>query len=97
MNLLVDKTELTDIDKIKEILVDSGYYDLYIWSDSPGTFYSWHTHPDDEIRWVISGSIVIGYEKGEVELTPGDRIDVKAGTKHWAESDMGVSYICASI
>jgi len=96
MSVKVVKTGLTDINQIKEILEKEGYVDIHTWCDSPGTFYNWHTHSYNEVRWVYEGSIVIGYEDGEIELKPGDRMEIVAGTKHWAKTDEGVCYICAS-
>jgi len=74
-------------------------FNFYRWSDNPGVTYPWHTHPDPEVRWVISGSIKMGLrDDKEVVLNPGDRLDLPANTEHWAVvvSRVPVVYLCAS-
>nr|WP_148209109.1 cupin domain-containing protein [Thermocrinis albus] len=85
-----------DPEKIIKQLREEGYENLYTWCDPPGTFYSWHTHPDDEVRVVYRGSMVIGTEEGEFLLKEGDRLEVKAGTRHWAKTEEGVCYVCGT-
>jgi len=51
---------MLDPKAIMEELRKEGYKNLYTWCDPPGTLYDWHTHPEDEIRVVYKGSIVIG-------------------------------------
>jgi quercetin dioxygenase-like cupin family protein len=45
---------------------------------------------------VYKGSIVIGTEEGTFELKEGDRLEIKAGTRHWARTQEGVCYVCGS-
>lgn len=87
---------MTDIEKAKEKLKSLGYKDIYLWQDPPGTFYDWHTHSEDEIRYIIEGEITIGTEEGIYHLKAGDFLEVKAGTKHWAKTEIGVKYLCGS-
>jgi len=87
---------MLDPKAIMEELRKEGYKNLYTWCDPPGAFYDWHTHPEDEIRVVYKGSIVIGTEEGTFELKEGDRLEVKAGTRHWARTQEGVCYVCGS-
>jgi quercetin dioxygenase-like cupin family protein len=96
MKVKVVSTGITDVNIIKEKLTEEGYSNIFSWSDSPNTFYDWHTHSYREVRWVYKGSITIGYESGEVKLKPGDRMDIEPNTKHWAKTEEGVSYICGS-
>jgi quercetin dioxygenase-like cupin family protein len=96
MEVNISKTGIKNIAKIKEILQREGYSDIYTWSDSPGTYYDWHKHNFDEVRWVYKGSVKIGYDDTVVELQPGDKMEIPAGTEHWAETNEGVSYICGS-
>ena len=73
--------------------------DFYRWSDNPGVTYPWHTHPDLEVRWIISGSIKMGLRNDkEVILNPGDRLDLPANKEHCAKvvSRVPVVYLCAS-
>ncbi len=89
------KTGITDINKIREILEGEGF-STYIWSDPPGTYYSTHTHPDREVRWVTRGRITIGVEGEEIILEPGDRLDLEPGIPHWAKTEEGVEYVAGS-
>ncbi|MCS7205497.1 MAG: cupin domain-containing protein [Leptospiraceae bacterium] len=73
-----------------------GYGDFYVWEDSPGTYYDWHTHPFDELRVVLKGSILIGTEEGQVLLKQGDYLEVPSNTRHWARTETGVSYLCGT-
>jgi len=94
--VIVRKTGITNVKEIKKILKIEGYSSIYSWTDYPGTKYDWHAHSYREVRWVYKGKVIIGYEGGEVILEPGDMLEIEAGTKHWAKTDEGVSYICGS-
>ncbi|NPA52934.1 MAG: cupin domain-containing protein [Aquificae bacterium] len=96
MSVSVKRTNIIDKEKIKKLLQKEGYTNIYIWCDDKDTFYDWHTHQYNEVRWVYDGSIIIGHKEGEIKLEPGDRLEIKAGTKHWAKTDTGVCYVCAS-
>jgi len=78
--------------KLKEL----GYSNMYLWEDPPGTYYGWHTHQEDEARFILEGSITIGTEEGVYHLKAGDILEVPAGTRHWAKTEEGVKYLCAS-
>jgi len=94
---VVERTGITEKERIFEELQKEGYTNLYVWSDFPGTFYDWHTHPFDEVRWVIEGEITIGTEGETFHLKPGDKLRVPAGTRHWAKvGKEGVSYVCGT-
>lgn len=95
-DIIIENTEIKEAEKIKSILIEKGYENIFAWTDPPHANYSSHIHNDDEMRWVYHGSIIIGHKDGEVELFPGDKISITAGVKHWAKSDKGVSYICGS-
>lgn len=96
MNIEVTRGNEENYSEIVKILTGEGLFNIFKWSDPPGSRYPWHTHPHDEVRWVLEGSILIGIQNGEVILRAGDRLDVKANTKHWAKTDEGVSYVCGS-
>jgi quercetin dioxygenase-like cupin family protein len=87
---------MIDINEAKKKLIDLGYSDLYVWQDSPGTYYDWHTHSEDEVRYILEGSIVIGTKDKVYYLKAGDILEVPAGTKHWAKTEEGVKYLCGS-
>lgn len=71
-------------------------FQVYAWADPPGAYYPEHIHPGPEVRVVLEGSITIGFASGtSVTLGPGDRLDVPAGTVHWARvGPEGVRYLC---
>jgi quercetin dioxygenase-like cupin family protein len=54
------------------------------WSNGPGDRYAAHDHEYDKVLVVASGSITFGLpDRGErVDLEPGDRLDLPAGTTH---------------
>lgn len=54
------------------------------WSNGPGDRYSAHAHRYDKVLVCVRGSIRFGLpsESEAVELRPGDRLDLPAGTVH---------------
>lgn len=56
------------------------------WSNEPGDRYAEHRHGYDKVLVVTAGSIVFTLPErtGSVELGPGDRLDLPAGTLHGA-------------
>jgi quercetin dioxygenase-like cupin family protein len=60
--------------------------DCYSWSNGPGDRYAAHTHPYEKVLYCVSGSItfVLEDEGRRLELTPGDRMVLPAGTRHSA-------------
>ena len=45
--------------------------------------FGWHHHPDsDETFLVLDGELVIGFEDGEVTLSPGQMLRVPRGRVH---------------
>ncbi len=89
-------TGKTSIEEIVKQLESEGYSNIFTWCDEAGSFYDWHTHPYQEVRWVYKGEILMGTEEGEVILRAGDRLDLPAGTRHWARTETGVCYVCGS-
>jgi quercetin dioxygenase-like cupin family protein len=67
-------------------------------TDAAGAFYPEHTHPHDEIRWMVRGRLRLGVGEEVTELGPGDRLELPAHTPHWAEvvGGEGALYVCAS-
>ena len=64
------------------------------WWNGPGDRYGAHDHTYDKTLVCVSGSIVFGLvdEGPQVELLPGDRLDLPAGTQHDAlVADEGVT------
>lgn len=54
------------------------------WSNAPESRYDWHAHGYDKVLVCQSGSITFHTDDGDVELLPGDRLDLDAGTRHAA-------------
>jgi mannose-6-phosphate isomerase-like protein (cupin superfamily) len=54
------------------------------WSNGPGDRFDWHDHPFHKVLFCAEGSIVFHLREGDVELSPGDRLDIEPGTEHAA-------------
>ncbi|HEV8681888.1 MAG TPA: cupin domain-containing protein [Actinomycetota bacterium] len=54
------------------------------WSNAPGDTYGWHEHRYHKVLFCSQGSIVFHTREGDVELHPGDRLDIEPGTEHAA-------------
>jgi quercetin dioxygenase-like cupin family protein len=54
------------------------------WSNSPGDRYGRHDHPYHKVLYCAEGSIVFHLRDRDVELRPGDRLDIEPGTEHAA-------------
>lgn len=92
----VVETGITDERRIVSILEEEGYFNIFRWSDAASTSYPEHTHPHDEVRWVVSGVLEIREGKRRLRLNPGDRLESSANTPHSAYVLEDVVYICAS-
>jgi quercetin dioxygenase-like cupin family protein len=58
--------------------------DAGVWGNGPGDRYAPHEHGFDKVLVCVEGSIRFGLPaKGAVvDLAPGDRLDLPAGTRH---------------
>ena len=57
----------------------------YQWSNGPGAQYAVHSHPYRKVLYVERGSITFTpVGRPQVELKPGDRLDLPAGLPHGA-------------
>lgn len=54
------------------------------WGNAPGDTYPWHSHGYHKVLYCAQGSITFHTRAGDVELGPGDRLDVPPGTEHAA-------------
>lgn len=54
------------------------------WSNGPGHRYGRHRHSYRKVLVCTAGSITFHTDAGDVELLPGDRLDLPAGTAHAA-------------
>ena len=77
-------------------LKQKGFRDIFIWSDSKGTYYDWHKHPYDEIRVMLKGEMIINTKNKKHHLKAGDILNVPAGEIHEAYVLEDCEYICGS-
>ena len=54
------------------------------WGNGPGDTYGRHAHGYRKVLFCLSGSIAFHTDDGDVELGPGDRLDLEPGTEHAA-------------
>jgi mannose-6-phosphate isomerase-like protein (cupin superfamily) len=54
------------------------------WGNGPGDAYGWHAHDYHKVLFCLSGAITFHTREGDVELGPGDRLDLEPGTEHAA-------------
>ena len=59
-------------------------YEVFEWSDRPGTTYAPHSHGEDQSHWVLSGALTLVVDGEEYTLSAGDRDYLPAGTVHSA-------------
>ena len=58
--------------------------DAHTWSNQPDYVYGEHEHSYHKVLFCIEGSIVFHTSDGDVELEPGDRLELPPGTPHSA-------------
>jgi quercetin dioxygenase-like cupin family protein len=75
-------------DELDQLLRDDGLTPRW-WSNEPGDRYGWHAHHYRKVLYCAEGSIVFHLRDGDVELGPGDRLDVDPGTEHAATVGSG--------
>jgi quercetin dioxygenase-like cupin family protein len=67
------------------------------WGNAPGDTYDWHSHPYHKVLFCQQGSITFHTRDGDVELHPGDRVDIEPETEHAATvGPRGVSCVEAA-
>ena len=92
----VRSTGITDEAQIRRILREEGYFNLFRWCDDAGSRYGVHTHPHREVRWILSGRLMIREGDEWLSLGPGDRMESEAEVPHEAFAPEDVCYLCAS-
>lgn len=55
-----------------------------VWGNPPGDTYTAHSHSYHKVLYCVRGSIVFHVDGEDLELHPGDRLDVEPGTEHAA-------------
>jgi quercetin dioxygenase-like cupin family protein len=85
------------INKIRARLEQEGLRP-YRFDMIPGDCYGDHSHPEAEIRWVVSGRMRVLMDHEELILEPGDRLDLVANVVHSADvfGEEVVVTLCAS-
>lgn len=56
----------------------------HTWSNEPGYVYGEHEHDYHKVLFCIEGSITFHTTNGDIELGPGDRLDLPPRTQHSA-------------
>lgn len=54
------------------------------WGNAAGDVYGSHAHEHAKVLYCLEGSITFHTDEGDVDLRPGDRLDLDAGTSHAA-------------
>lgn len=55
------------------------------WGNAPGDTYGWHSHGYRKVVVCLRGAITFHTrDSGDLELGPGDRLEIDAGTEHSA-------------
>ena len=72
-----------DREAIKSRFRDEGL-SPHVWGNAPGDRYGSHSHGYHKVLYCVSGDIVFHTADGDLELKPGDRLDVEPGTEHGA-------------
>jgi quercetin dioxygenase-like cupin family protein len=90
-----DRTEFSIDRAILDLLPAQGSVELQ--RDAAGKVHHYHTHPVDEILFIISGRLVFKWEDGERICGAGDTILLPAGTLHQSEAlEGGAIYAIAT-
>ncbi len=89
-------TEITEEAVIVRRLKEEGFFNIFTWYDRAGTRYGVHTHPHHEVRWILTGRLVIEEAGRSIELGPGDRMESEPETPHSAYAPEDVRYVCGS-
>ncbi len=86
------------LDDIRAVLAADGYQAVK-WASEPNQAYLAHAHIYTEVLWLIEGELTVGLpaEGRLLQLSPGDRIVIPAGTLHASEAGPeGALYLVAT-
>lgn len=85
----VDKEKYSGCNSRDEVrrLLESEGYSVFAWQDTPGSFYTPHSHPHTEYIVVYSGCITFTIDKEDYKLEAGDALVLPANTIHAAVND----------
>lgn len=54
------------------------------WGNGPDFRYEWHSHAYLKVLYCVTGGIVFHTHERDIELAPGDRMEIDPGTEHAA-------------
>ena len=55
------------------------------WQNGAGDRYGWHRHPYEKVLYCAAASIALRTREADMELLPGDRVEIDVGTEHAAD------------
>ncbi len=67
-----------------EALLREEGYQVFRWTDVPGSKYPKHQHAMEECIWILSGKIVFNIDGTDYSMEPGDRLYLPAKMPHTA-------------
>ena len=70
--------------ELKAVLRREGLHG-HCWTNAPGERYRAHVHDYTKVLYCLAGDIVFHVAGTSVPLTPGDRLEIQAGTVHAAD------------
>ncbi len=70
-------------------------YNVFEWTDSPGTVYGPHSHAEDQSHWIISGALelTVGHENYTLQSGDGDFLPAKTTHSAFVLGDEPVRYL----
>lgn len=69
-------------------------FEVFLWSDPPGTRYQLHQHEEDECLWLLAGEMTFAVGENDYQMFPGDRLLLPARTLHRAKAGaQGATYL----
>ncbi len=84
MGFHVRRQDAPGADGVSERLTAEGL-SPHRWGNGPRDTYGWHQHPYHKVLYCVRGSITFhGRDGDDVELEPGDRLDIEPHTEHAA-------------
>lgn len=57
----------------------------------------WHTHPGEQILYILEGDGRVGTERDDVRVTAGDVVHAASGERHWHGAAPGQSMTHLSV
>jgi quercetin dioxygenase-like cupin family protein len=70
-------------EELEQLLAEQGMVPRW-WGNAPGDVYGWHSHGYHKVLYCAEGSITFHTKDGDLELYPGDRLDVPPDVAHAA-------------